>query len=162
MSLRMRVVLDLIVIRGAAAIFVHRWRPGAAQKSRCHRNSTVCIQMYAWDPWTRLNGPEVLQTFRSPGWLSNVYMVYKPGKFSFICFRHSNHFKKSSPPSRISKRNTCAKLEGAATSSCTYSKQNLRLRKSKPRFLEERALVSTSGFRHWTQWPLTYLVQDGP
>ena len=58
MSLRMHVVLDLIVIRGAAAIFVHRWRPGAAQKSRCHRNSTVCIQMYAWDPWTRLNGPE--------------------------------------------------------------------------------------------------------
>ena len=58
MSLRMRVVLDLIVIRGEAAIFVHRWRPGAAQKSRCHRNSTVCIQMYAWDPWTRLNGPE--------------------------------------------------------------------------------------------------------
>ena len=49
MSLRMRVVLDLIVIRGAAAIFVHRWRPGAAQKSRCHRNSMVwgvswCIQ----------------------------------------------------------------------------------------------------------------------
>ena len=32
--------------------------PGAAQKSLCHRNSTVCIQMYAWDPWTRLHGPE--------------------------------------------------------------------------------------------------------
>ena len=27
--------------------------PGAAQKSRCHRNSTVCIQTCAWEP-----GPE--------------------------------------------------------------------------------------------------------
>ena len=44
--------------RSAAAMFVHWWRHGAAQMSRCHRNSVVCIQMYAWDPWTRLNGPE--------------------------------------------------------------------------------------------------------
>ena len=40
--------------------FVQRWRPGAAQTSRCHRNSVLCIQMYAWDPWTRLNRPESL------------------------------------------------------------------------------------------------------
>ena len=34
--------------------------PRRRTKSRCHRNSTVCIQMYAWDPWTRLNGPELV------------------------------------------------------------------------------------------------------
>ena len=42
--------------------FVHRWRPGAAKKSGCHRNSTLCIQMYAWDPWTWLNRPELLSS----------------------------------------------------------------------------------------------------
>ena len=42
-------------IRGAAAKLCARWRPGATQKRRCYRNSALCIQMHAWDLWTRLN-----------------------------------------------------------------------------------------------------------
>ena len=76
----MRVVLELTVIRGAAANFVHRWRPGAAQKSRFHRNSTVCIQIYAWDPWTRFNGPE------NTSFLQKFFPLCIKGEFRAICW----------------------------------------------------------------------------
>ena len=111
MSLRMRVVLDLTVIRGAAAKlcaqvtprhhtteplskkqysrFQLRWFPrhrsavlqGGQQVSSTILmytakrgreiilvaiESTLCIQMYAWNPWTRLNRPEVLLSNVSP------------------------------------------------------------------------------------------------
>ena len=48
--------------RSGGPNFVHRWRPGAAQKSRSHGNSMLCIQMYAWDPWTRINRLEFLSS----------------------------------------------------------------------------------------------------
>ena len=54
MSLRM---VDLTVIRGAAAELCAQETPRRRTKSCCHRNSTLCIQIiYYYKPWTSGHG----------------------------------------------------------------------------------------------------------
>ena len=40
--------------------FVQGWRPGTARMSPCDRNSALCFQMHALDPWTWLAWERVL------------------------------------------------------------------------------------------------------
>ena len=112
----------------------------------------------ATDP---LRVPQEMFTFSK--WIANygslMSRLYKSVKFRFVCARSSNHFK-FLPPSRSSNWSTCAKFESAGSPSSTLSKRILG--QQKPLFLGECALVSTSSFRHLTQWALAYMAQGGP